>query len=102
MAKMDAPEWTNSMCKNIVRLSQGWGKNAGTYKIESIFHKDKPKDIKATYVRAVCDIRLHKTETHNKILTSGVNLIDYPGDVRTPTSDFTTMKLHVKSAISDV
>ena len=28
--------------------------------------------------------------------------MNYPGEVITPTSDLTTMKLHVKSAISDV
>ena len=28
--------------------------------------------------------------------------MDYPGDVSTPTSDLTTMKLHVNSTISDV
>ena len=30
------------------------------------------------------------------------NLIYYPGDIITPTSDLTTMKLHVKRVISDV
>ena len=29
-------------------------------------------------------------------------MIDYPGEVSTPTSDLTTMKLHVNSAISDL
>ena len=29
-------------------------------------------------------------------------MIDYPGEFSTPTSDFTTMKLHIKRAISDV
>ena len=28
--------------------------------------------------------------------------MDYPGDVSTPTSDLTTMKLHLNSTISDV
>ena len=43
-----------------------------------------------------------KKETHRTRLTAGGNLIDYPGEVSTPTSDLTTMKLHVNSAISDV
>ena len=43
-----------------------------------------------------------KTETHRTRLTAGGNLIDYPGEVSTPTPDLTTMKLHVNSAISDV
>ena len=29
-------------------------------------------------------------------------MIDYPGEVRTPTSDLTIMKLHIKSAISEI
>ena len=51
---------------------------------------------------AVCDIRPYKTESYRIIITSGGKLIYYPGDVSTPTSDLTTMKLHVNSAISDV
>ena len=43
-----------------------------------------------------------KTETHWIILISGGNLIDYPGEVSTPTSDLITMKLHANSAISDL
>ena len=43
-----------------------------------------------------------KTETHRTRLTAGGNLIDYPGEVSTPTSYLTTMKLHVNSAISEV
>ena len=49
----------------------------------------------------MCYIRPQKTETHRKRLTAGGNIIDYPGDVSTPTSDLTTMKLHVNIIISD-
>ena len=53
-------------------------------------------------MRAVCDIRLQKTDTHITRITEGSNLIDYLVDVRTPTSDLTTMKLHMNSSTSDV
>ena len=53
-------------------------------------------------MRAVCDISPQKTETHRTRLTAGGNLIYYLGDVSTPTSDFTTLKIHINSAISDV
>ena len=99
---MDAPEWKNSMCNELGCLYQGWKAQAGTDKIEFISHKYKPKDIGVTYVRAVCNIRLQKTETHRTRLTEGWNMIDYPGDIRTPTSDLTTMKIHVNISISDV
>ena len=50
----------------------------------------------------VCDIRTQKIETHITRLTAGGNIIDYPGEVSTPTSYLTTIKLHVNSALSDV
>ena len=53
-------------------------------------------------MRAACDILPQKTETHRTRLTAGGNLIGYIGEVRTPASDLTTMKLHINSAISDV
>ena len=74
------------MCKELGRLSQGWREHAGTDTIESIFHKDKPNDRRATYVRSVCDIQLKKAETHRTILTAGGSMIDYPEEVSIPTS----------------
>ena len=40
------------------------GKRAGTDTIESILHKDKPKDIRATYTKSVFFNRPQKIETH--------------------------------------
>ena len=86
LVKIDRPVWKNSMCNELVRLSQCWKTYDGTDTIEFIYHKDKPKDIRATYLRAVCNIRPKKTETHITRLTRGGNMIDYPGEVSTPTS----------------
>ena len=88
---MDEPVWTKSMCNELCRLSQGWGKHAVTNTTELIFHKDKPKDIRADYMRSVCEIKPKKIETRITRLNAGVNLIYYPGEVITPTSDLTTM-----------
>ena len=60
LVKMDPPVWTNSMCKKLVRMSQGWKSHAGTDKIELILHKNKPKDRRAKYVRSVCNIQPQK------------------------------------------
>ena len=90
------------MCNKIGRISQGCREHEVTDSIEFIFHKDKTKDIRETYVRAVCYIRTQKTETHRTRFTAGGNLIDYPGEVRTTTSDLITIKLYVNIAISDV
>ena len=60
-------EWTGMDQLNV---HQTWPpvpkmeKNAVTDTIEFIFHKEKPKDRRATYSRLVCDIRQQKTETH--------------------------------------
>ena len=51
---------------------------------------------------SVCDIIPKKKETHRTRLTTGGNLIYYPGYVSTPTPDLTTMKIDVNIAISDV
>ena len=51
--------WKNSICNELGRLYQGWGKHAGTDTIEFIFHKHNSKDRNSTYVRAVCDIITH-------------------------------------------
>ena len=75
-------------------------KYEGKDTIEFIFHKDKLKELHATYVSIVFDIRPHKTETYSTIINSEENLINYPGDISTQTSDLTTIKLHVNSAIS--
>ena len=58
---------------------KGMETHAGSYTIEFILHREKPKDIKSTCLIAVCDIRPQKSETHRKRLTEGVNPIDYPG-----------------------
>ena len=88
---MNAPVYTKSMCNELGRLSYGCKKQAGTDTIKFIFNKDKPKDRKATYMREVCDIRPHKIETRSTRLTAGGNFIEYPDDVRTPTSDLVTI-----------
>ena len=70
--------------------------------IELIFHKDRQKYRRSNPMRLVCDIRPQKTKTFRKRLNAGGNIIDYPGEVNTPTSDLTTMKFHVKITISDI
>ena len=71
IVNMDAPVWTNSICNELGRLSQGWKKHAGTDTIEFVFRKEKPKEIRSTYVRVVCYIRPHKAKTHRTRITSG-------------------------------
>ena len=60
VVKIDLSVWTNYMCNKLGCLSQGWKAHSGTDTIKFICHKDKPKYIRATYVRYVCDIRPKK------------------------------------------
>ena len=58
--------------------------------------------MRVTNMRDVCDIITQKIVTHRTRDIAVENIIDYLGEVSTPTSDLTTMKLHVNSAISDI
>eukprot|EP00804_Cyclotella_cryptica_P015850 CCRYP_006347-RA/>CCRYP_006347-RA protein AED:0.34 eAED:0.34 QI:0/0/0/1/0/0/3/0/479 len=60
--------------------------------------KDRQNDI--TYGRIVVALRPQKKEPARTRLTVGGNLIDYPWEVATPTSDLTTAKLLFNSVVS--
>ena len=53
-----------------------------------------------TYGRLICDIKEHKTETHQTRLTVGGNLLDLLGLLSTPTATVTTAKCLFNSVIS--
>ena len=53
-----------------------------------------------TYGIIVAKIRPQKSETHRTRLTVGVNLINFPGDITTPTADLITAKLVFNSVLS--
>ena len=77
------------------RLAQGvGGHEKGTNTIFFIPHKKFPetrqKDV--TYGRICVNWRPQKAEPLRTRLTVGGNLIDFPGDVGTPTADITTAK----------
>ena len=54
----------------------------------------------ATYARFVSEIREQKAERERTRLTVGGNLIDYPDDKSSPTSDVLTFKLLINSTLS--
>jgi hypothetical protein len=60
-----------------------------------------PEGRTATYCKFVCNKRPQKDEVNRTRLTMGGNLIDYPGDVSTPTADMLTAKILLNSTISD-
>ena len=63
--------------------------------------KDKvPAGRTVTYGRIVAKIRPQKAETQRTRITVGGNLINFPGDVTTPTSYLITSKLVFNSVLS--
>ena len=76
--------------------------NVGTDKIEFILYEYKFKDRRVTYMISVCDIRPQKKRLTEQVSLQEELLLNYPGEVSTQTSELTTMKLHVNSAVSDI
>ena len=100
--KHKAP-WNTSFSNKLGRLAQGVGDRVkGTdtiYFIDyTLIPNDRCGDI--TYVRILVDYCPHKTERNRTRLTVGGNLINYPGDVSTPTAETTTAKIVINSTIS--
>ena len=55
--------------------------------------KTIPKRHTVTYVRIVVDYRAQKADPNRVRITSGRNLIDYPHELTTRTTDLTTTKM---------
>jgi hypothetical protein len=98
----DAPTWLNGGANEVARLAQGRrGSNiVGTNTIRFIPHTDLPEGRTATYLRIVVSVRPQKAEPNRVRWTVGGNLIDYPGNVSTPTAGITTAKLVFNSVVS--
>jgi hypothetical protein len=74
----------------------------GTNTIFVIPHSQIPQDRRkdVTYGRICVDHRPQKKEAKRTRLTVGGNLIDFPGNVSTPTADPTTAKLVINHSLS--
>jgi hypothetical protein len=98
----DKELWIKSFENELGRLAQGVGSRmpTGTKTVFFIKRSQMPNGRKVTYGRIVVSIRPEKKETHRTQLTVGGNLIDYPGDVSTPTADLTTTKVLLNSTVS--
>ena len=95
--------WTHSFTNELGRLAQGVNNSGdGTTTIQFIPYDSIPNDWHAhvTYGRIVVEYKPHNTEKHHTHLTVGGNLIEYPGNVTTPTADINTSKILFNSVIS--
>jgi len=93
--------WLTSSANEFGHLAQGiGGRVQGTDTIFFIPRDKVPQGRKPTYARFVCTYRPQKNEPNRTRLTVGGNLIDYPGDKSTRTSDLTTIKCLLNSTVS--
>ena len=75
----------------------------GTCSIFVMTHKEIrhiPQDRVVTYARLVVDFRPQKDDPNRLRITSGGNLIKYPGDITTRTADMTKAKILWNSILS--
>ena len=97
-----APVWIHGCAKEIGRLDQGLaGTNInGTGTMWFKPHNTLPPGRTATYLRIVVDNCPQKAEPERVCWMVGGNLVDYPGNVSTPTADMTTAKLIMNDTVS--
>jgi hypothetical protein len=93
--------WEQGCANEFGHLAQGYGdKIAGTDTLFFIRHTDLPEGRTATYSRFVVSEKPDKKEPKRVRITVDGNRIDYPGNVSTPTSDLTTVKILANSVCS--
>jgi hypothetical protein len=96
--------WTTSFANELGQLAQGvGGRQKGTSNTVYYIRHDqvlenRRKDV--IYGQICVDYRPQKEEPNRTRLMVGGNLIEYPGDVSTPTADTTTAKMVINSTIS--
>ncbi len=99
------PLWTKAFGKEFRNLTQGDSliNTAGTDAMFVLTHEQIlaiPKDRVVTYARIVVDYRPQKADPNRVRITAGGNLIKYPGELSTRSSEITTSKLIWNSVIS--
>jgi len=100
----DKNQWSISSVNEFGRLANGVGnriKNP-TNTIQFIHKKDIPQDRRkdVTYGSFVCSVQPEKKEKNRTRFTVGVDRINDPGAVATPTADMLVAKLLFNSVIS--
>ena len=98
----DSKLWLAAASREIGRLAQGKQPDmpTGSNTMHFLDHSNLPAGCKATYLRIVAAIKLHKVEMHRIRFTVGGNRIDYKGKISTPTANLETIKLLLNSTVS--
>ena len=97
--------WITAIGKLFGSLAQGDNRTGtkGTYSLVVLTHqdiRDIPTNIVVTYGRLAVNYRPQKEDPNRVRLTAGGNLITFPGNVTTRTSDLTTSKILWNSVLS--
>jgi hypothetical protein len=98
----DSKLWLAAASREIGRLAHGKQPDmpTGSNTMHFLDHRDLPAGRKATYLRIVAAIKMHKVETHRIRFTVGGGRIDYKGKVSTPTATLETIKILLNSTVS--
>jgi hypothetical protein len=98
----DSKLWLAAASREIGRLGQGKQPDMpiGSNTMHFLDHRGLPAGHKATYLRIVAAIKMHKVETHRIRFTVGGNRINYKGKVSTPTANLETIKILLNSTVS--
>ena len=92
--------WERSFANDLGHLAQGNREVKGTNTVMFIPRSKVPKDKKVTYGKIVCEMKPEKEEKERKRLTVGGKLLDFTGNISTPTSSVTTAKCVFNSLVS--
>jgi hypothetical protein len=95
--------WNRSAADKFGRLAQGiGGRVKGTDTVRFIHNNevsaDRFKDV--TYIKFVCRIITEKKDPYRTRASMGGNLINYPDDMGTPTTNLLLIKIFLNSVIS--
>jgi hypothetical protein len=91
----DSKLWLAAASREIGCLAQGKQPDmpTGSNTVHFLDHRNLPAGCKATYLRIVATIKMHKVETHRIRFTAG-------GKVSTPTANLETIKILLNSTVS--
>lgn len=92
--------WEIGMCRELGRLSQGFGETKGTSTIFFIPREKVPSGQKVTYMTIVCTEKPSKSDSERVRLCVGGDRLEFDGNIRTPTADLTTVKILRNSTIA--
>ncbi len=98
------PDWSLSSANEFGRLCNGIGgriknpTNTMFFVNKTDVPQERFKDV--TYGKFVCVVRPQKAEPNRTRLTLGGNLVNYPGEVGTPTADMLLIKIMLNSVVS--